>query len=66
VRVLSVDRERKRIALSIKQASAPPSGPPPRRDDAGPAPRRDDRRPPPSRPEPPAPKSPFNAIRFKR
>jgi uncharacterized protein len=64
VRVLSVDRDRKRIALSIKQASAPPqpSGAPPQR--------QPDRRPPPGRtPErrdPPPPKTPFNSIRFKR
>jgi uncharacterized protein len=72
VRVLSVDRERKRIALSIKQASAPPAPvkrpeqspqAPPRPQGGGrpqPGPR------PPEKREPPAPKSPFNAIRFKR
>lgn len=73
VRVLSVDRDRRRIGLSIKQASAPPTaGPAP-----GPGPRRDERRPPPpaGRPpaggpppprDPPPPRTPFNAIRFKR
>jgi uncharacterized protein len=61
VRVLTVDRERKRIGLSIKQASAPAA--PVKREE-----RREERRPPPGRPpeKPPAPKSPFNAIRFKR
>jgi uncharacterized protein len=61
VRVLTVDRDRKRIGLSIKQASAP----------AAPVKREEQRRPspPPSGGRPPEkkpPASPFNAIRFKR
>jgi len=56
VRVLSVDRERKRIGLSIKQASAPAA--PVKREERRPAGRPSD--------QPPATKTPFNAIRFKR
>jgi protein Tex len=55
VRVLSVDRDRKRIALSIKQASAaPPPGPPPK----GPPPKGGS----PAK----GPPAPFNAIRVRR
>jgi uncharacterized protein len=56
VRVLKVEKDRKRIALSIKQASAPaPGGKPP-----APGPKS------PPRPNPPAPNTPFNSIRIKR
>jgi uncharacterized protein len=60
VRVLKVEKDRRRIGLSIKQASAPspsPSpSPPPRGGGSGR----------PDKPPAPAAKSPFNAIRFKR
>jgi uncharacterized protein len=59
VRVLTVDRDRKRIGLSIKQASAPAAAPI-KREERRPAP--GGRTPSP----PPAPKTPFNSIRFKR
>jgi uncharacterized protein len=69
VRVLTVDRDRKRIGLSVKQASAPPA--PVKRDEQRP-PHQGGRSPggpsggrPPGGP-PPAPKTPFNSIRFKR
>jgi uncharacterized protein len=65
VRVLSVDRDRKRIGLSIKQAAAPPTNNAPRRPPEPRAPRGGDR-PPERRDPPPPPKTPFNAIRFKR
>ena len=48
VRVLKVEKDRRRIALSIKQASAPPPSSP---------------RPPPEPRQPPNPRTPFNAIR---
>jgi uncharacterized protein len=62
VRVLSVDLPRKRIALSIKQASAPPAGAPAPPPAARPAPRPAagggaERRPPPG---------PFNGVRFTK
>jgi uncharacterized protein len=64
VKVLSVDKPRKRIALSIKQASAPPTGGPAPRPPGGPPSR------PPGggrpAPAPQKPSTPFNAIRFKR
>jgi uncharacterized protein len=75
VRVLSVDRDRKRIGLSIKQASAPPTSGPsgPRRDEPRRPTNPNQGRSPDRRPErrdgpstPPPPKTPFNAIRFKR
>jgi uncharacterized protein len=73
VRVLNVEKDRRRIALSIKQASAPDPGTPaaaPGGPSARPAgspggrPAGDRRSPPP--PPKPAPSTPFNAIRFKR
>jgi uncharacterized protein len=51
VKVIKVDRERRRIGLSIKQASAPPPNP---------------TRPPPRGPKPPERPAPFNAIRIRR
>jgi uncharacterized protein len=79
VRVLKVEVDRKRIGLSIKQASAPPTSGPGQgqggrpgghgggRPPGGPPGRNDrDRGGPPPRQQPPqAPKSPFNGIRFK-
>jgi uncharacterized protein len=63
VRVLKVEIDRKRIALSIKQAS----GPSPAAGASPGAPRPPGPRPSgPSRPTPPAPKTPFNSIRIKR
>ena len=62
VRVLKVEKDRKRIALSIKQASAPPAGGPGPAGQKPPGPSR----PGPSHPTPPAPKTPFNSIRIKR
>jgi uncharacterized protein len=57
VKVLAVDKQRRRIGLSIKQASAPPSGPKP----PPPGPRSA------PGPKPPSgPSTPFNSIRFKR
>jgi protein Tex len=68
VKVIKVDRERRRIGLSIKQASAPPTlqGKPPVAA-AGPGPS-SQHRPRPSAPPPPRPdpKQPFNGIRIKR
>ena len=69
VRVMVVEKDRKRIGLSIKQASAPPAGAPPAaasggRSPGGQRPPPDRRGPPPAKPS--APSGPFNAIRFKR
>jgi uncharacterized protein len=62
VRVLSVDLPRKRIALSIKQASAPPAGTP-----AAPPAARPAGRPAPSGgPERRPPPGPFNGVRFTK
>jgi protein Tex len=73
VRVLNVEKDRRRIALSIKQASAPPAGAPTAAPttrppgNAGSRPGNDRRPPSPQSPaKPPAPSAPFNAIRFKR
>jgi uncharacterized protein len=61
VKVIKVDRERKRIGLSIKQASAPPA--------PGPRPPQAPRPSPPSGRGPsqpaPAPRTPFNSIRMR-
>jgi protein Tex len=65
VRVLKVEKDRRRIGLSIKQASAPAPSPSPPPRGGPPAPRGGG----PGRPDKapaPAPKGPFNAIRFKR
>jgi uncharacterized protein len=63
VRVLSVDRDRKRIGLSIKQASAP-AGPIKPQERRPPPPPSGGGRPPEKKPEPF--NNPFNSIRFKR
>jgi protein Tex len=65
VRVLKVEKDRKRIALSIKQASAPPAGAP-RPGEARPAPPRPGQaRPAPESRPAPAARTPFNAIRTR-
>ena len=55
VKVIKVDRARRRIGLSIKQAQGGPA-PGPRPGPGGPPPA----------PAPPRPPGPWNAIRFKR
>jgi protein Tex len=71
VRVLKVEKDRRRIALSIKQASAPPAGAAPSPRPAGNAPRPagGGQRPtgggPRPTPTPSKPSTPFNAIRTR-
>jgi uncharacterized protein len=61
VKVLNVDAQRRRIGLSVKQASAPPSPPQKQPGQAqAPAQRRDNRPPPPKGPSKPPEKKPFN------
>ncbi len=60
VKVIKVDAERRRIGLSIKQASTPPAAPSPSGPASPPPSRRPSQQPPPAKP-----KTPFNQIRIK-